>query len=154
MKKLIYMCAISAAMMFGMNAAWAQESPTPDDTQARIGSNLVNQVSAANFKTVAEVPALQQNHATTAAAAFHARMLNLAADNYQAMSMIQSANMAALLRMLREQSPEYSIALSKSMDAGLAGQQSNLGAGLAGGQIFSKTAQSTPPVSVSGQVGQ
>ena len=153
MKKIVSIIVVSMALWMASFGAYAQQTPTPPDTQARVGSNLVNQVSAANFKTVAEVPALQQNVLTTAAAAAASRLLNIATDNYAEVSAIRGAALAVALKSFQTMNAQESMALAKSMSADQAQQMQQLLAALNAGGIGTKTMQTVPPVSVAPPAG-
>ena len=112
-----------------------------------MGQNLFNQVSAANFKTVAEVPALQQNVLTTAAAAAASRLLNIATDNYAEVSAIRGAALAVALKSFQTMNAQESMALAKSMSADQAQQMQSLMSALNMGGVQTKSMQSVPPVS-------
>ena len=142
MKSIIAIFAISASLMFSGLAA------AQDDTRARTTANLVDQVSAANFKAVAEHPATANNILSQAATAAASRMLSIGADNYQEMSAIRAANLATMLRKLGEQSVESSLATSQALSSRASQEMMQLLATLAGGGVGAKTMQSVPPVSV------
>lgn len=149
--KTILASAVVGASLVMCSPAYAQAvpaaAPAPADTQARTAANLVNQVSAANFKAVAEHPATANNILSQAAAAAASRMLSIGADNYQEMSAIRAANLATMLRKLGEQSVQNSLATSQALSSRASQEMMMLLATINGGGVAVKSMQTVPPVS-------
>ena len=155
MKKLHPVLAMFAALSIALFAPLATaQTAVPDDTTARVAQNLVNQVSAANFKAVAEHPALGANILTQAAASTAARMLNIAADNYAEVSAIRGAALSVALKSFQTMSAQESMALAKSMQADQASQIQQLMAALNAGGIGTKVMQTVPPITAAAPVTQ
>ena len=132
--------------------AMAQTAP-PEDTQARTAANLVNQVSAANFKAVAEHPALANNILSQAAASAASNILQTAAAGFARQQAIADASLAVALKAFNTMNAQESMALAKSMQADQASQMQQLMAAINSGGVMTKSMQTVPPVSVAPPAG-
>jgi glycerol-3-phosphate O-acyltransferase len=145
--KLIPTLMLSVAMLFSAGAS-AQVSPAPDDTQARTAANLVNQVSAANFKAVAEHPALANNILSQSAAAVASQMLQNLAASAARRTAIADAALAVSLKAFNTIDAKESISLAKTISSDQANQMMQLLQALNAGGVGNKSMMSVPPVSV------
>ena len=147
--KLLATITLALGLMFGAGAVTAQATApaTPEDTQARTAANLVNQVSAANFKAVAEHPALANNILSQAAASAASNILQVAASSFARQQAIADAALAVSLKSFQTMNAQESMALAKSMQADQAQQMQQLMAAINSGGVMTKGMQTVPPVS-------
>lgn len=142
-KTLMMIGAMLASMVFAPLAA--AQVAEPQDTQARTAANLVNQVSAANFKAVAEHPATANNILSQAAAAAASTVLSSAASSFDRRQSIADAALAVALKSFNTMDPKESLSLAKGMSSDLSQQMMQLLTAINAGGVASKSQMNVPP---------
>jgi len=152
-----YIKTIMAGVMASMflfapfaSAQTAPASPVPTDTQARTAANLVNQVSAANFKAVAEHPATYNNILGQAAASAAATMLQSNSASFGRRQAIADAALAVSLKSFSTMDPKESLSLAKGMSSDLSQQIMQLMSVINAGGVTARS-QTNVPANVTGK---
>lgn len=101
---------------------------------ANLDPSTFEAVNNANFKVVADQPALVTNLAA-----------QNAVQNQQAMNLIAQASTGAIVKNLSEVDPMESVSVANVLRSELAPLVSNLAGAIASIQQYAKTAQTTPP---------
>lgn len=157
MMKRMTMIMVSVSMLVGgflvAPLAAAQGVPEPEDTQARTAANLVNQVSAANFKAVAEHPATYNNILGQAAVSAASTMLQSNAASFGRRQAIADAALAVSLKSFNTMDPKESLSLAKGMSSDLSAQIVQMLSAINAGGASARS-QTNIPAGVTGATGQ